>query len=238
MFWQLLSRWCMRIPADRSHVDREIWWRTKKEKMDVATGRTWTSYELSCGAWHGRERILNEYWQIFVDDRPVPRDATDLQANVQPKAVFSYDMTVMEKICGWGEEEKWVGSLFAACMWVYTKCVLCDGQETKKHFLKRRMLSIMKSANWVCEEVLEEHEWGSPLTISLKEKEEEVLMELDYELDVLCVVLGDFFGLLLLQDWMDRQDSWIIKYHKLDNSNSDPDDKWCLPESLKAKSRF
>ena len=79
----------MRIPADRTHVDREIWWRTEKEKMDVATGRAWTSYELSCGAWHARERILNEYWQIFVNDRPVPRDATDLQANVQPKAVFS-----------------------------------------------------------------------------------------------------------------------------------------------------
>ena len=87
-----------------------MWWRTKKVKMDVATSRTWTSYEWCCGAWHAREHILNEYRQIFVDDRLVPRDASDLQATAQPKAVFSYAMTVMDKIHGWGEEEKWVGS--------------------------------------------------------------------------------------------------------------------------------
>ena len=70
---------------------------------------------------------------------------------------------------------------------MYTKHVLCDGQETTQDFLKRKMLSMMESVNWVCEEVLEEHEWGSPLTISSKE-EEEVLRESDYEIDVLCVV--------------------------------------------------
>ena len=34
-----------------------------------------------CGAWQAREHILNEYWRIFVDDRLIPRDATNLQAN-------------------------------------------------------------------------------------------------------------------------------------------------------------
>ena len=62
---------------------------TKKEEMDVATGRKWTSYEWSQESWHAREYILNEYWQIFVDDRPVPRDVT----NTQPKAVFSRNMS-------------------------------------------------------------------------------------------------------------------------------------------------
>ena len=100
-----------------------------------------------------------------MDDKLVPRDATDLQANAQLKAVFSYAITVMDKICDWSEEEKWVGSLFAACMWVYYKCVLCDGKEMTNHFLKGRVLSIMESVIWVCEEVLEEHEWESPLTI-------------------------------------------------------------------------
>ena len=56
--------------------------------MDVATGRTWTSYEWSCGAWHAWEHLLNAYCQIFVDDRLVPRDATNLQANAQPKTFF------------------------------------------------------------------------------------------------------------------------------------------------------
>ena len=122
-----------------------------------------------------------------MDDRLVPRHATNLHSNAQPKAVFFCAMTVMDKICGWGEEEKWVGSLFAACMCMYTKHVLCDGQETTQNFLKRKMMSIMESVNWVCEEVLEEHEWVSQLNISLKQ--EEVLRD---EIDVLCVVPRGF----------------------------------------------
>ena len=68
----------------------EIWWRTKKEKMDVATGRTWTSFEWRGmrGNIHIYRYILEEYWQIFVHDGLVPRGATDLQASAQPKAVF------------------------------------------------------------------------------------------------------------------------------------------------------
>ena len=60
--------------------------------------------------------ILEEYWQIFVDDGLVPRGAADLQASAQPKAVFSYAMTVMGKMCCRAKEDKWVVSLFAACM--------------------------------------------------------------------------------------------------------------------------
>ena len=86
---------------------REIWWRTEKEKMDVATGRTWTSYEWSRCAWLSIEHLQKEYWQTFVDDNLLPRDATDLQATAQPKAVLSHSITVMDKICGWSEEEKW-----------------------------------------------------------------------------------------------------------------------------------
>ena len=37
------------------------------------------------------------------------------------KAVFSYAMTVMDKFCGWEDDEKWVGSKIAARMWIYTK---------------------------------------------------------------------------------------------------------------------
>ena len=112
--------------------------------------------------------LLNEHWKIFVDDRVVPRDVINSHAHVQPKAVFSCAMTVMEKICGWGEEQKWVGSLFAACMWIYTRAVPCDEHDSTQESLRRKMLSIMESVNWVCEEALEEHEWVSPVTISLK----------------------------------------------------------------------
>ena len=60
-------------------------------------------------------------WAAFVDDRPFRSDACYKHANVQSKAVFSYAMTVMDKICGWEDEEKWVCSNFAACTWIHTK---------------------------------------------------------------------------------------------------------------------
>ena len=48
----------------------------------------------------------------------------------------------------------------------------------------------MESVNSVCEEALEEHECGSPLTISLNE--EEVLAELNHEIDIPCVAHWGF----------------------------------------------
>ena len=154
--------------------------------MEVATGRTWTSYEWSQGAWHARDYVLNEYWKIFEEDKLVPRDAINSHANVHPKAVFSYAMTVMDEICGWREEQNWVGSLFAACMWIWTKAVLCDEHDATQEYKRRRMLSIMESVKCVCEAALDEHEWVSPLTISLREE------VVQYN--------GDFSGFLLPQD--------------------------------------
>ena len=56
-----------------------------------------------------REYVLNEFWQIFVRDRPLHGDAINIHANVQSNTVFSNAMTVMDKIDGWEDEEKWVG---------------------------------------------------------------------------------------------------------------------------------
>ena len=106
----------------------------------------------------------------FVDDRPFLGEARITETNAQSKAVFSYAMTVMDKVDGWEDEEKWVGSNFAACMWIHTTCVLCDGQESTQDYLERRLLSIMESVIWVCEEALEEHDWVSPLSTALKKK--------------------------------------------------------------------
>ena len=132
MFWQLRPDDVVSLPADRTNVEREIWWRTKKEKMDVATGRTWTSYEWSCGAWQAREHILNENWRIFVDDRLVPRHATNLHSNAQPKAVFFCAMTVMDKICGWSEEEKWVDLyLQPVCGYTPNMCCVMDRKQRR-----------------------------------------------------------------------------------------------------------
>ena len=73
----------------------------KKGKMETATGVTWTKTECE-----------RECWAIIKDDRPFHSDSFHWHANVQSKAVFSFAMTVMDKIHGWIDEEKWVGSKF------------------------------------------------------------------------------------------------------------------------------
>ena len=55
-------------------------------------------------------------------------------------------MTIMDAIYGWEDEEKRVGSKFAACMWIYTNEVLTRGQihtPEMEAYLKKRMMSIM-----------------------------------------------------------------------------------------------
>ena len=92
-----------------------------------------------------REYLLREFWATFVDDRPFHSGSLYWHANVQPKAVFSHATTVMDKIHGWKDEEKWVGSTFAACMWINTKEVLTRGQVLNpemEEYLKRRLMSI------------------------------------------------------------------------------------------------
>ena len=56
-----------------------------------------------------------------MDESPFGADAIYRQVTVQNKAVFFYAMNSMEKIRGWEDEERWVGSQFAVCMWIYTK---------------------------------------------------------------------------------------------------------------------
>ena len=101
--------------------------------MEVATGRTWPHHGLDHKAKQTREYVLQRVWQDCVLDKFGRRDAIPPNALAVPKSVFSYAMTVMDKGEGWNEEE-WVGSKFAACMWVYT-AVLCDGRgpEARNH---------------------------------------------------------------------------------------------------------
>ena len=124
----------------------------------MTTGRTWPIHDWSHEAWHAREQKLNGFWQIFVDYRTVDRNAIDTHGNAQPKSVFSFCLGSNGQnfvVCE--EERKLVGSVFAPCM-----RMLCDGRELREEYLKRRMLSIMESENWICEDAFEEHGVGNP----------------------------------------------------------------------------
>ena len=76
----------------------------------------------------------------------------------------------------------------------------------------------MESANWVCEEFLEEREWVSPLTIPLQE--EEVSRELDNAIDVsLCGTMD--ISLVTVRSRLnvklDFEKTRITKYHEVTN---------------------
>ena len=70
--------------------------------MEKASRRPWIQYEHSPRAIQLREYTLKEFWEIFVDDRPFGTDSTNGEVNVQSKAVFSYAVTLMDKIRVWG----------------------------------------------------------------------------------------------------------------------------------------
>ena len=64
--------------------------------------------------------------------------------------------------------------------------MLCDGQKSTQEYLRQKLLSIMESVSWVCDDVLENHESVSKLTGSMPENV--VLVVLNYNIDVPCVV--------------------------------------------------
>ena len=111
---------------------------------------TWSQEALG-----SRKFILNEFWHIFVHDWPIPRSAVNTHANAQPKSVSPFAPTLMDKILGWEEERQWVGSLFVACMWIFTKAVLCNERHHPEDEIVRRLLAIMESVNWVCEDAFQ-----------------------------------------------------------------------------------
>ena len=82
-------------------------------------------------------------------------------------------------------EEQCVEWRIAACIWIYTKAVLCDGQESTQENL-RKLSTIMESVSWVCKEAMEAHEWVSEPTISMQENE--ILVVMSCHLDVPCVI--------------------------------------------------
>ena len=120
-------------------------WRNKKDQLDMTNGITWSICNWSQDALSARKCVLNDFWHIFVYDGPVDRCAMNTLANAQRKSVFSLALTVMDNIVGWEEERKWVGSLIAACMWIYTKTVLCNGRRLLTTMYREECLQLWKA---------------------------------------------------------------------------------------------
>ena len=59
------------------------------------------------------------------------------------------------------DEESWVGSTFAACMWICTKEALTGGQifdREQEEYLMKRIITIMFCTNWVGAGTFVDHE--------------------------------------------------------------------------------
>ena len=168
MFWELAPGDVIGKPVKLQCPTIVNAWRRRKHEMEKASRRLWIEFEHSPRAMQLREYTLKEFWEIFVDDRPFGADAFYRQVNVQSKAVFSFSMTLMDKIRGWEDEERWEGSKFAACMWIFTREALTGGQilaREQEEYLKKRMMSIMLCTSWVCAGIFVDHEWVSSRTI-------------------------------------------------------------------------
>ena len=95
-------------------------------------------------------------------------DRFDLDNAIHTEAEFSYAIAAMEKLKD-GKKKVWVGSRFAASMWVYIKAEICNDQDNMQEYSLLKFRSIMEAENWVCDDALDDHVWASELTISLQE---------------------------------------------------------------------
>ena len=165
-------------------------WKRRKHKMERASRGPWIEYEHSPRARQLREYTLKNVWESSWMTDPFEAEAINRQVNVQSQAVFSDAMTLMDKIRVWEDEESWVGSKFAACMWICTKDALTRGQildKEQEEYLKKRIMSIMLCTNWVCAGTFVDHEWVSSRT-NIQQEEEISSMALEYKIEVPCVV--------------------------------------------------
>ena len=145
-------------------------WRDRKDSMEVMTGRTWHYHGMNHKIKRTRSSVLQRFWRDHISRQNGLRSDITPNALDIPKTAFSYAMTVIDKVGGWNEEE-WMGSKFAACMWVYTKAVLCDGRWRPPQDLRQMLRIIMECVSRVCGDFLWEHEWVTEPNVLWNEKD-------------------------------------------------------------------
>ena len=134
MFWEVVSENVLEVPDKNLSADYEHVWRVQKDRMESAMGAAWTDLAWSQRSLQLRECALRDFCGILVDDRLFNRDSYCKHA-------------VMDKISGWEDVEKWVGSKFK--------------------------MSVMTCTNWVGAGTFDNHEWVSQSTITEQEEADE-----------------------------------------------------------------
>ena len=71
-------------------------------------------------------------------------------------------------------------------MWIYTKAVICNGQNHMDVFRHQKKYSIMEASNGVCARVQEPHDWISEFSLVLQENK--ILEAMNFDVDVPCAL--------------------------------------------------
>ena len=132
-----------------------------------------------------RPKILTQVWMLHV------KDETDVDKLIVKKTEFSYAMAIMDRIGGWSQHGRneagnQIGVSLAAIMWIYTKTVICNGQQHMDVFRNPKRYSVMEAINGVCAQVQENHELISEFSLVMQESN--MLEALNCGLEVLCIV--------------------------------------------------
>ena len=102
----------------------------------------------------------------------------------------------MDKTSRWIEKEelkavaektaRHIGGKLAACTWIYSKTVVCNGQSYMEAFRSQKTHSIMEAINWVCPSAQDNHAWTSEFSLVLNENK--TLGESNYDIEFPCMV--------------------------------------------------
>ena len=151
----------------------------RENKKSLAPARA----RIQARARATREYVLKQVWASHV------KEEFDLINAIQTKAAFSYATAVMDRIGGWeegDEQDNWVGARFAASIWIFTTYVVCNGHRNMQAFRVNKMKSIVEAVKLVCDDIFEDHERVSEVSLSLQEAQ--VSEALHCDIEVPCVV--------------------------------------------------
>ena len=178
-------------PQNSRGADFGIMWRVEKDKMEVATGVTWTESERGPRMLQRREHFTERISGDIRGRQTLSQWLTPLacKSSTNSRHFLRGDSDGQDPRMD-RRGQKRVGSKFAACMLIYNKLVLTEWRmptPAMQEYLKRGMLSILLCVKRVCAGTFDVHEWVSESTIA--EQDEEVTgRDLGDEICIPCVV--------------------------------------------------
>ena len=100
MFWHMNADMVIETRDNEPELINARTWRARKGLKEVMTGRTLHYHGMDHKARRKWAYVLQKFWQDYISDKNGRRDYIPPNALAVPKTVFSYTMTVMDKVEG------------------------------------------------------------------------------------------------------------------------------------------